>query len=142
MYKIQTDMPKYRKYCKMVGEVMAEFDPLFEAVGLDEGYLDLTEKLTNSKEHQHTLEDRALKIMQNIQRQVALKTGGLTLSFGMAPNRALAKLCSDINKPNGIFILQRNKQEISKFLDSFPLRKIKNIGPHNERIISGLGRSY
>lgn len=79
------------------------------------------------------------EVLKEIQKQVLEATGGLTLSLGVANNRFLAKLSSEKNKPNGVFVLRRKRQLIYNFLDSFPLGRIKGFGPHKERIFNGLG---
>lgn len=52
----------------------------------------------------------------------------LTCSCGVAPNRLLAKICSDINKPNGQTVLLPDAAAIKKFIDELPVRKVPNIG--------------
>ena len=52
------------------------------------------------------------------------KTTGLTCSVGVAPNRLLAKVCSDINKPNGQFVLPNDWVAIMTFISSLPIRKV------------------
>jgi nucleotidyltransferase/DNA polymerase involved in DNA repair len=130
------------------------YDEKFESVGLDEGYLNFTprilqelhvqESLSNKKieekRRNEIIHQKGMELMKSIQKDVLEKTGGLTLSLGMAPNRYLSKLASEKKKPNGCFILRRDKEKILEFLDSFFLGKIKYIGPHNERIIRGLGK--
>lgn len=156
LFKLPCNKQKYRDFSQLVRQVMKGYDEYFESVGLDEGYLNLTplvleevEKKVNQMQTQpdrtqldQMIDDQATRIMKNIQKDVLEKTGGLTLSLGMAPNRFLSKLASEKNKPNGCYILRREKQKVLEFLDSFPLGKIKYIGPHNERIIRGFGSEY
>ena len=148
MHKLPVNKKKYKKYSLKVREVMREYDEKFEPVGLDEGYVDLTplirkeinkHKGKTEEELNQIIHDKGKEIMKNIQKDVFEKTEGLTLSLGMAPTRFLSKLCSEVEKPNGSFILRRDKKKILELLDSFSLGRIKYIGPHNERIISGMG---
>ena len=53
---------------------------------------------------------------------------GLTCSCGVAPNRMLAKVCSDINKPNGQCVVPADPNEIRRFVDDLPIRKVPGIG--------------
>ena len=123
---------------------MARYDEKFEAVGLDEGYLNLTPLMLAELPVQPSdeqIEKKGEELMRKIQRDVFEATRGLTLSLGMAPNRFLSKLCSEVNKPNGTFMLRCRRETVLGFLDKVPLRKVKHIGPHNGRIIAGLGRA-
>ncbi len=53
---------------------------------------------------------------------------GLTCSCGVAPNRMLAKVCSDVNKPNGQCVISSDPTEIRRFVDALPIRKVPGIG--------------
>ncbi|VDK34998.1 unnamed protein product [Gongylonema pulchrum] len=58
---------------------------------------------------------------------------------GIAPNSVLAKVCSDINKPNGQFRLMNEREAVLAFLKDLPLRKMIGIGPATEAILKGIG---
>ncbi|CAG9535391.1 unnamed protein product [Cercopithifilaria johnstoni] len=64
---------------------------------------------------------------------------GLTCSAGIAPNSLLAKVCSDINKPNGQYRLLNDKEAVLTFLKDLPIRKISGIGPVTEAVLKGIG---
>uniref|UniRef100_A0A8R1TSM8 DNA polymerase kappa n=1 Tax=Onchocerca volvulus TaxID=6282 RepID=A0A8R1TSM8_ONCVO len=64
---------------------------------------------------------------------------GLTCSAGIAPNSLLAKVCSDINKPNGQYRLMNEREAILTFLKDLPIRKINGIGPVTEAVLKGIG---
>ncbi|KAI6176703.1 DNA polymerase kappa [Aphelenchoides bicaudatus] len=78
-------------------------------------------------------------VVNEIRFRVEQVTGGLTCSAGIAANYMLAKICSDINKPNGQFSLERNKEEIKKFVEKLNVRKIPGIGPSTEYLLNGMG---
>lgn len=63
----------------------------------------------------------------------------LTVSIGVAPTRLLAKMASEQNKPDGKFILMKNKELVEKFLDSKKISKIPGVGPRTQHIFNGLG---
>ncbi|VFQ86159.1 unnamed protein product, partial [Cuscuta campestris] len=68
-------------------------------------------------------------------RGSVFKETGLTCSAGVAPNRLLAKVCSDINKPNGQFVLPSDRAAIMTFISTLPIRKIGGIGKVTENIL-------
>ncbi|XP_047946395.1 DNA polymerase kappa isoform X2 [Salvia hispanica] len=71
-------------------------------------------------------------------RESVHKETGLTCSAGVAPNRLLAKVCSDINKPNGQFVLPNERVAVVTFISSLPIRKIGGIGKVTENILKGV----
>lgn len=66
-------------------------------------------------------------VAAEIRRRVLDETR-LTCSCGVAPNRMLAKVCSDVNKPNGQCVIPADPQEIRRFVDSLPIRKVPGVG--------------
>ena len=67
------------------------------------------------------------EVAQIIRQRVHASTQ-LTCSCGVAPNRLLAKICADINKPNGQAVLQPDLAVIKRFVDDLPVRKVPMIG--------------
>ncbi|CAL8346595.1 unnamed protein product [Lota lota] len=63
----------------------------------------------------------------------------LTASAGIAPNMMLAKVCSDINKPNGQYRLPSNREAVMDFTQTLPVRKVSGIGKVSEKMLSSLG---
>lgn len=63
----------------------------------------------------------------------------LTCSAGISCNRMLAKICSDLNKPNGQSYLEPEKAKIIDFMDKLPLRKVPNIGGMRETMLNSMG---
>ncbi|XP_062089394.1 DNA polymerase kappa isoform X2 [Humulus lupulus] len=108
-----TDFKKYNYYSDLTRK--------------DEAYLDVTEAC---KEKGITGEEIAEEIRANIFEET-----GLTCSAGVAANRLLAKVCSDINKPNGQFVLPNNRVAVMTFISSLPIRKIGGIGKVTEHIL-------
>ena len=62
----------------------------------------------------------------------------LTCSAGIGPNKMIAKICSDMNKPNGTFKVPFDGNEIVKFLDPLSIRKIPGVGRVTEGVLNGL----
>lgn len=119
----------YKKYAMKTREVFARFDGEFEAGSLDEAYLDATEYC---KIHGVSGSEAAERLREQVQRE----TGGLTCSCGIAPNKMLAKICSDINKPNGVFELKGTKQDVIRFMKELSIRKVPGIGRVTEHVLS------
>ena len=69
--------------------------------------------------------------------RVTAVTGGLTCSVGAAPVKFLAKICSDINKPNGVCIL--HPEEVDAFLENLPVEKLPGVGQRGVQHLHGLG---
>ncbi|XP_057450333.1 DNA polymerase kappa [Lotus japonicus] len=124
---VPTDFNKYTHYSDLTRKVFRRYDPNFIAGSLDEAYLDITQvcKERNVKSEQ---------IAQELRASVYEETG-LTCSAGVAPNRLLAKVCSDINKPNGQYILPNDRVAVMTFISSLPIRKIGGIGKVTESIL-------
>ncbi|MDO7905999.1 DNA polymerase IV [Paenibacillus sp. JX-17] len=93
---IQPDFHLYRRYSKAFMSIAYSYTPLLEATSIDECYLDIT----GSKQFGTPME-----IAEQIQQRV-LRELGLPCSIGIAPNKLLAKMASDMKKPNGISILR------------------------------------
>lgn len=93
---IQPDFHLYRKYSRAFMDIAYEYTPLLQAVSIDECYLDIT----GSKQFGTPLEI-ANEIQQRIKHEL-----GLPCSIGIAPNKLLAKMASDMKKPNGLTVLR------------------------------------
>jgi DNA polymerase-4 len=104
---------------------VATIAPEIEDRGIDEIYVDLT-----------PLAEDTLALVQQIKTAVHTATS-LTCSVGVAPNKLLAKICSDLNKPDGITLLTRD--DIPTKLWPLPVRKINGIGPRAGEKLAALG---
>ncbi|XVF67438.1 hypothetical protein PTKIN_Ptkin10aG0121700 [Pterospermum kingtungense] len=127
---VPTDFKKYTYYSDLTRKVFRNYDPNFMAGSLDEAYLDITE----------VCKERGItggKIAEELRSRVYEETG-LTCSAGVGPNRLLAKVCSDINKPNGQFVLPNDRIAVMTFISSLPIRKIGGIGKVTESILRGV----
>ncbi len=104
---VPTNFKKYREVSAVVGSVFEKYDPNYASMSLDEAYLDLTAFLAN--DHNLRLPDdsrsHAERVVEELRAEIFAETD-LTASAGIAPNTFLAKVCSDMNKPNGQFYLK------------------------------------
>jgi DNA polymerase-4 len=112
---------RYREVSRRVFEVFRKITPLVEGLSLDEAFLDVTasQKLFGS------IEEIGVKIKRDI-----LSATNLTASVGMAPNKFLAKLASDADKPDGLVRITEDK--IRAFLDPMPIGRLWGIGRKTE----------
>ncbi|GAU29508.1 hypothetical protein TSUD_115300 [Trifolium subterraneum] len=124
---VPVDFNKYNYYSDLTRKVFQRYDPNFIAGSLDEAYLDITEVC---RERNVKSEEIAQEIRVGVYEET-----GLTCSAGVAPNRLLAKVCSDINKPNGQYVLPNNRLAVMTFISSLPIRKIGGIGKVTEHIL-------
>ena len=113
---IKPQMEKYSAVSKQIREIFNRFTPVFEPLALDEAFLDVSgsEKLFGD----------AQTIGRKIQTTIA-KELQLVASVGVAPNKFLAKLASDLDKPNGFMVVQQ--ANITEFLDPLEVSRVWGI---------------
>lgn len=112
--------PRKGRYSEISKEIMLllkTFSPLVEPVSIDEAYLDISgcERLYGTPKH------IGLTIKSNIRKHI-----GLGCSIGIAPNKFLAKIASDMNKPDGLILIEAD--EAAKFSESIPIDKVPGVG--------------
>lgn len=115
----------YRHYSRLFKQAVREIAPLVEDRGIDEIYIDLCE-----------LPDDTPSLARRIKQAVREATG-LSCSIGIAPNKLLAKICSDLDKPDGITIL--SMEEVPTRIWPMTVRKINGIGPKAGEKLAALG---
>ena len=108
---------RYKEISKKIRAIFHEYTDLVEPLSLDEAYLDVTE----NKKGIESANEIAKEIRQKIFEQT-----GLTASAGISVNKFLAKVASDINKPNGQKTIHPEK--IEKFLENLPIEKFYGVG--------------
>ena len=135
---IKTNERKYETYSEMIFDIAKEIDKKVVWFGLDEGCLHLNEYIKRKYKDYDRIEDVLEIIVKEFKEKVFNVTGGLTCSIGIAPTKYLAKLGTEVNKPNGHFILRKNKEKIREFLNPFKVRKLDGIGPVVESILNHL----
>lgn len=110
-------MHVYREVSQKVREIFARYTELIEPLSLDEAYLDVTAC--------QQLHGSATLIAEAIRHEIRTELN-LTASAGIAPVKFLAKIASDLNKPDGQFVITPN--EMQSVIDSLPLEKIPGVG--------------
>ncbi len=121
-------MARYAQVSRLVMAVLEQFSPLVEQASVDEAYLDVSglERIFGPPE----------QLGASLKQAVAAETG-LTCSVGMAPVKFLAKIASDLNKPDGLFILAPD--DVPAFLNALPVSKIPGVGRQTLEKLTLLG---
>jgi DNA polymerase IV len=119
---LPVDFDEYRKFSRQFKGIITDIAPLMEDRGVDEVYIDFTEVPGGQREGGYTL-------ARLIQKAV-LDATGLTCSIGVAPNKLLAKMASEFNKPNGISVIFED--DVQSKIWPLNVRKINGIGPKAE----------
>jgi DNA polymerase-4 len=118
---------RYKAVSRTVFEIFHEYTPLVQGLSLDEAFLDVTES-------QAAL-GNAEAIAVAIKKKIVARTG-VTASVGVAPNKLVAKIASDLRKPDGLVVVREN--EVTALLDPLSITRLFGIGkktaPHLERI--------
>jgi len=108
---------RYAQVSRRILDILNDFTPLVEQVSIDEAYLDIT----GTGELFGSPEDLARRIKERIRKDT-----GLTCSVGIAPNKFLAKIGSDMKKPDGLTVISGN--DVEEFLSRLPVEKIPGVG--------------
>jgi DNA polymerase-4 len=112
---LPTRFDVYRKESAVIREIMHRFTPLVETLSLDEAYLDVSDH------------PGAPGPLAQVIRDLIFRKTKLTASAGIAPNKLIAKIASDINKPNGQ--CEVASEQVPAFMESLPVRKLWGVGP-------------
>lgn len=119
---VYPNMARYKEISHIIHKVMEEFTPIIEPLSLDEAFLDvtgITHKFTGPKALGRAIKDRVFE------------ETGLIISAGLAPNKFLAKLASDLDKPDGLVVIPYGKE--CESLANLPIKRIWGVGPSTER---------
>jgi len=116
------DMATYRRHSKEVWATAHAWVPRIEQVGIDEGYMDLTQAVRTVGEARELLAELAIAIRARC---------GLDVSFGCSTGKTVAKIASDFDKPRGLVIIGPGRE--GAFLAPLPVRALPGIGPVTER---------
>jgi len=119
---------RYQEVSHQVMQVLDTVSPLVEQVSIDEAYIDITGT--------ESLHGPEIALIQKIKEAIRNRTS-LTCSIGIAPNRFLAKIASEINKPDGWTII--NGEDVAALLQRLPINKIPGIGPKTAQVMKELG---
>lgn len=127
---LPVDFDEYRKYSRLFKSAVRAIAPQVEDRGVDEIYIDLTDL-------PGVHEDGGRAIGQQLKDAVREATGGLTCSIGITPNKLLSKLCSELDKPDGLTLLRTD--EIEARIWPLAARKVNGIGPKASEKLASFG---
>ncbi len=127
--RLPVRMERYREVSRQIMTVLRRYSPRVEQASVDEAYLDATglERLFGPVD----------ALARTIKADVAEASGGLTCSVGVAPVKFLAKIASELRKPDGLFILR--PEETPPFLAELAVERIPGVGRHFLEALQGLG---
>jgi DNA polymerase-4 len=126
---LPVDFNEYRKYSRAFKAIILEIAPVMEDRGVDEVYIDFTEVPGGQR--------AGGRVLARLIQKTIFEQTGLTCSVGVAPNKLLAKMASEFNKPNGIAIVFED--DLQTRIWPLACRKINGIGPKSDEKLKSLG---
>lgn len=125
---LRPSMGKYRENSRRILAIFHDFSPLVEQLSIDEAFLDISARVDNFED--------AIRTAYQLKRKIFQKEK-LTASVGVAPNKFLAKIASDIRKPDGVYAVRPDN--IDTFLEALPIGRLWGVGPKTETRLRKLG---
>jgi DNA polymerase IV len=122
---LPVDYGEYARVSERIKTILREYCPIMEDVGIDEAFLDIS-----------PIDKPPEEIAKEIKTKIKQETG-LTCSIGIAPNKLLAKIASDMQKPDGLTILTGG--DVESRIWSLPARKLWGVGPKTENYLKEMG---
>ncbi len=125
---LPVDLSYYKKISNNIMKILNDSADLFEQVGIDEAYLDVTHRTKTDYSEARKL---AIKIKRKI-----LFNQKLTCSIGIGPNKLIAKIAADVKKPDGLTLVRAH--DVASFLSSLPVRRLVGVGKKTEKKLEAL----
>jgi DNA polymerase IV len=127
---VPVDMAKYARVSGEIMAILAEFSPLVEPVSVDEAFIDLTGT--------ESLWGPPLEAVRGIKARIKRQTG-LTASAGLAANKFIAKVASDLRKPDGLVVVDPGREP--EFLAPLPIERLWGVGKATAKELQAIGIS-
>jgi DNA polymerase-4 len=125
---VRPRMGRYAEVSRQVMEVFRRYTDLVEPLSIDEAFLDITGSVA--------LFGPPQQIAISIKKEIRTDTG-LTASIGLAPNKFVAKIASDLKKPDGFVVVEEN--DVEGFLRDLPISRLWGVGPKTEHRLHEMG---
>ncbi len=126
---LPVDFAQYRRFSREFKDIILSIAPVMENRGVDEVYIDFTQVPGGQRE--------GGRVLARLIQKSIFEATGLTCSVGVAPNKLLAKMASEFNKPNGISIVQA--EDLQAQIWPLACRKVNGIGPKADAKLKALG---
>ena len=120
---LPVDKPFYRQISDNIMEILRSYADHFEQVSIDEAYLDVTNRTKESYVE-------AKHLAKTIKQEILAQTH-LTCSIGVGPNKLVAKVAADVQKPDGLTVVR--PEEVRAFLEPLPVRSLVGVGKKTEQ---------
>jgi DNA polymerase-4 len=121
---LPVDYHEYARVSGIIKNILTQFSPVMEDVGIDEAFLDISDSGMSNEQ-----------ITREIRERIRQQTG-LSCSIGIAPNKLLAKIASDMQKPDGLTIITGDS--IESRIWPLPVRKLWGVGPKTEAFLKSI----
>ncbi len=125
---LRPDFAKYVDTSRAIRKIFRSFTDLVEPVSIDEVFLDMSQQASD--------EAAALETARSLKRKV-FSSQQLTVSVGVGPNKFVAKIASDLKKPDGLLLVR--EEEVQRFLDPLPVSRIWGVGPKTALKLKKMG---
>jgi DNA polymerase-4 len=126
---LPVDFERYRHFSRTFKSIILDIAPLMQDRGVDEVYIDFTEVPGGQRE--------GGRVLARLIQKSILEATGLTCSIGVAPNKLIAKMASEFNKPKGISIVY--EADLQTLIWPLACRKINGVGPKADEKLKGFG---
>ena len=126
---LPVDFDEVRRFSRLFKSTITEIAPVMQDRGVDEVYIDFTDVPGGQRE--------GGRVLARLIQKAIFQATGLTCSIGVAPNKLIAKLASEFNKPNGISIVYAD--DLQTRIWPLPARKVNGIGPKADEKLQRLG---
>lgn len=128
LFLVEADIPKYVDTSIRIFSILKDFTPMVEVYSIDEAFLDITGSLRLFS----GAENIAMLAKERIKKEL-----GLTCSIGIGPNKLIAKLASEMNKPDGLTVI--TLEELPGILRELPVKELPGVGERLSRHLASLG---
>ncbi len=122
---LRPDFKKYTQVSREIRTIFRSFSDLVEPLSIDEAFLDMSHQVKDA--------GTALELAQSLKTEI-VQTQHLTSSVGIAPSKFIAKIASDLKKPDGLVLVRLD--QVQGFLDPLPISRLWGVGPKTETKLS------